>query len=105
MGNPRRANGTRRDKLRARIKARRDECGICHGARGPIDYDGPYKFPDGSQNPLAFVVDEIVPVSKGGSPFEMANCRAAHFICNAERGAKMDYVNAPQKTQRHSRSW
>lgn len=37
-------------------------------------------------HPMSFVVDEIVPVSKGGSPFTMDNTRPAHYICNARRG-------------------
>ena len=35
---------------------------------------------------MSFVVDEVVPVSKGGSPFEFDNTRPAHWICNARRG-------------------
>lgn len=31
-------------------------------------------------------VDEIVPVSLGGSPYERTNCRLAHRICNQMRG-------------------
>lgn len=34
--NPRRANGTLRNKYRARLRAIGGECGICHGRLGPI---------------------------------------------------------------------
>ena len=37
-------------------------------------------------HPMSFVVDEIIPVSQGGSPYTMDNTRPAHWICNARRG-------------------
>lgn len=37
-------------------------------------------------HPMSFVVDEIVPVSRGGDPLDPANTRPAHWICNARRG-------------------
>lgn len=37
-------------------------------------------------HPMSFVVDEIIPVSKGGDPLDFANTRPAHWICNARRG-------------------
>ena len=36
---------------------------------------------------MSFVVDEIIPVSQGGDPYDPNNTRAAHWICNARRGA------------------
>ena len=69
MGNPRRANGHRRDKVRARVLREEDDCWLCGK---PVDKTlGPYL--DGSPE-----VDEIVPVSLGGDPFARANCRLAH---------------------------
>ena len=35
---------------------------------------------------MSFEVDEIVPVSMGGSPFDRDNVDAAHRICNQKRG-------------------
>ena len=35
---------------------------------------------------MSFEVDEIVPVSKGGSPTDRANVAPAHRICNQRRG-------------------
>ena len=85
--NPRRANGSARDAVRRRWRARGEPCGICGK---PIDYSLGYvvdaRTGKRRLHPLAFVVDEIVPVSKGGSPFDMANTRPAHNICNARRG-------------------
>lgn len=88
MGNPRRANGARRDSIRARWRAIGDPCHICGH---PIDYSlGMIADPlTGKRrpHPMSFVVDEIVPVSKGGDPLDFANTRPAHWICNARRGA------------------
>lgn len=84
-GNPRRTNGWRRNQIRKRLKATGGVCALCHR---PIDYDAPYLLDDGRVNPWCFVVDEIVPVSRGGSPYELANCQPAHHICNAIAGDK-----------------
>lgn len=85
--NPRRANGSARDRLRARIKARGEPCAICGR---PIDYTlGMITDPRTGRrrpHPMSFVVDEILPVSQGGSPTDPANTRPAHWICNARRG-------------------
>lgn len=93
MNNPRYANGNQRRKNRARIKAAGGPCGICRGALGPIHYNEP----SDARHPLSFVVDEIHPVSKWrqfgyDSPEAAAadfdNLQAAHWICNARKGAK-----------------
>lgn len=85
--NPRRANGAARDKIRARWRARGENCAICGK---PIDYSlGTIVDPRTGRarpHPMSFVVDEIVPVSQGGSPFSMDNTRPAHWICNSRRG-------------------
>ena len=94
-GNPRRSNGSARNKLRARIKALGLPCHICGR---PIDYS----LPPGT--PMSFEVDEIVPVSRGGDPLDMANCAAAHRICNQRKGdgTKKRAFASPLP---HSRSW
>jgi len=85
--NPRRSNGSARDKLRARWRAIGDPCHICGK---PIDYSlGMVTDPRTGRrkpHPMSFVVDEIVPVSQGGDPLDFANTRPAHWICNARRG-------------------
>ena len=85
--NPRRANGSARSKLRARVAARGDVCAICGR---PIDYSlGMIIDPRTGRarpHPYSFVLDEIVPVSRGGDPLDPANVRPAHWICNARRG-------------------
>ena len=93
MANPRYKNGNLRRKYRARFKAMQCECGICKGKLGPIHYDEP----SDSMHPLSFVIDEIRPVAHwkkhGYSSPEAAaqdwtNLQAAHWICNAKKGAK-----------------
>lgn len=82
--NPRYANGNARRKLRARLKAEQRDCWICRAFGRParIDYDLPH------MHPMSFVVDELIPVSKGGSPLNYHNVDAAHRRCNGWRGNK-----------------
>lgn len=47
---------------------------------------------------MSFEVDEIVPVSKGGSPIDRSNVAAAHRICNQKRGNR-DITCSPQPRQ------
>lgn len=72
--NPRRTY--RRDVLRGRVRAMGEPCHIC-GL--PIDYSLP------ARHPLSYELDEVVPVSKGGDPASLANCRPAHRCCNQWR--------------------
>ena len=72
--NPRRSY--RRDVLWRRVRALGRPCWIC-GL--PIDYGAP------SKTPLSFELDELVPVSKGGDPADMANTAPAHRCCNQWR--------------------
>ena len=95
--NPRRANSTIRNKQRAYWKARGLPCGICGKA---IDYSlGYIKDPltgKRRMHPMAFVIDEIIPVSRGreggySSPeacaLGVSNQRPAHYIGNARGGS------------------
>lgn len=85
--NPRRANGSARDAIRARWRAIGDPCHLCGK---PINYELGMVTDKATgkkrPHPMSFVVDEIVPVSKGGSPLDFANTRPAHWVCNARRG-------------------
>lgn len=82
--NPRWASSARK-KLQARYRALGAPCAICGM---PIDYSLGMVTENGKRkpHPLSFVIDEIVPVSQGGSPFTFENTRPAHWICNARRG-------------------
>ena len=77
---PRTSNGTARKKMRARVRAEESVCWIC---KQPVDTSLPAGLP------LSPEVDEIVPVSLGGDPFDRSNCRLAHRICNQRRGNKL----------------
>ena len=93
--NPRTANGHRRRELRKRVLAEEHLCGICgrpvdktlsalpgeHGAKCPR-----YSCEGCIPHPMRAEVDEIVPVSLGGSPYDRDNCRLAHRLCNQRRG-------------------
>lgn len=92
--NPRYLNGNFRRKCRARFRAMGAPCGICHGKLGEIHYDEP----SDSAHPLSFVIDEIKPVSRWkefgyDSPeaacLDWDNLQAAHYCCNAAKGAKI----------------
>ena len=87
--NPRRSNGTQRNKIRARWRAIGAPCALCGKA---IDYSLGYVTDPITgrrrMHPMAFVVDEIVPVSLGGDPLDFTNTQPAHWICNARRGNK-----------------
>ena len=84
MTNPRRKNGHRRDQVTAWLKAQGRPCWICQAFGRPATID--YSLP--SRHPWSFEVDELVPVSKGGSPYDKNNVDAAHRRCNQWRGNK-----------------
>ena len=76
-GNPRRANGHRRDQVRRRVLREETDCWLCG-----LPVDKTLKTPD----PGSPEVDEVIPVSLGGSPVDRANCRLSHRLCNVRRG-------------------
>ena len=82
--NPRRANASRRDATVRWLRSQGRPCWICRaiGRSGTIDYSLP------ARHPLSFECDELVPVSKGGSPTARSNVDAAHRCCNQWRGNK-----------------
>lgn len=94
--NPRWKSGRRR-KYRQRYKAMQAPCALCGGRLGRIHYEEP----SDAKHPLSFVIDEKIPVSKwreGGysSPSAAAddfgNTQPAHWICNARKGNKLNYL-------------
>ncbi|KAA8828304.1 HNH endonuclease [Bifidobacterium tissieri] len=74
--NPRNANGHRRRQIQARVLAAYDTCHLCGR---PVDKTLPAGLPGSPE------VDEIIPVSRGGSPYQFTNCRLAHRWCNRIR--------------------
>lgn len=93
--NPRYANGARRRAIRARLLASQDVCAICGQA-----IDKALKTP----HPMSPEVDEVVPVSRGGDPLDIRNCRLVHRICNLRRGNRPDGA-ATTAPVPHSRDW
>lgn len=94
--NPRRSNGARRDALRRRVRAMGLPCHICGK---PIDYD----LPPG--DPMAYELDELVPVSRGGDPLDPDNVAPAHRICNQKRGNRTDVPSVGRDLFPTSRAW
>jgi len=81
--NPRVANGHRRRQLRAQVLAEEDHCWLCGGW---VDKELP------AGHPMAAEVDEVLPVSLGGNPYDRANCRLAHRLHNQQRGNGLGHV-------------
>lgn len=80
--NPRYADYQQRVNVRKWLRSQGRPCWICRafGRTGTIDYSLP------ARHPFSFEVDELVPVSKGGSPTSRANVDATHRCCNEWRG-------------------
>ena len=57
-----------------------------------------YDLPAG--DPMSFEVDEIVPVSLGGSPIDPNNVQPAHRICNQRKGAHVPGDAKPVEIRR-----
>lgn len=88
---PRRANGHRRRQLVARVLAEEAVCALCGrpvdktltnlpGRHSPrcTTPDCPGCIP----HPHRPEVDEDLPVTRGGSPYDRANCHLMHRECN-----------------------
>jgi 5-methylcytosine-specific restriction endonuclease McrA len=85
MPDPRSQRPPRR-QVRKRVLAEEDTCWICNQ---PVDKTLPCWLPGSPE------VDEIIPVSLGGSPTDRANCRLSHRLCNVRRG------NGTRTSRRH----
>lgn len=94
--NPRRTNGAKRTALRKRVKSLGLPCAICGRA---IDYSLPVG------DPMSYELDEIVPVSKGGSPYDFDNVQPAHRICNQQKGNGDRVPKAKMSDFPTSRDW
>lgn len=91
MSNARQGNGNLYRKNQARLRAEGRPCALCGQ---PIDYSLTTIYDPVRKkripNPWRFEVDHIVPVSRGGDPYDYANLQAAHRICNQRKGNRMD---------------
>lgn len=77
---PRKQQGTLRATVRKKILAMYDHCAICGRF---VDKTLP------QYDPMAPEVDEIIPVSRGGSPVDIDNLQLTHRKCNEMKGNKM----------------
>ena len=77
---------TTRDQHRAAIRRTKPACGICEQE---IDYS--LRYPD----PMAFVVDHVFPVGKGGED-TLENKQAAHSVCNRTKWDRLPGWDAPR---------
>ena len=94
--NPRRSNSHRRNTLRARVLSSEDTCWLC---TLPVDVTLPPGMPDSPE------IDEIIPVSLGGSPYDRDNVHLAHRLCNQRRGNRMPSKPVITTTPATSRAW
>jgi len=86
-------NGRPYRRLVAAQKALGLPCWICgHNIPGNVD---------GRTHPLAFTLDHLIPLSRGGDLLDPANARSAHRRCNSSRGNR----TTPQPQRRASRAW
>lgn len=79
MGSNAHRNSARRDRMRQRIARTRAACHICGK---PIDYTLDHL------DPKSFVIDHVVPLTKGGTD-TLDNVKAAHRDCNSAKRARL----------------
>lgn len=96
MRNPRYANGHRRRQLRAQVLAEEDLCWLCNQ---PVDKTLP------AGHPMAPELDEVIPVSKGGNPYDRTNVRLAHRLHNQQRGNGDNHQRPRITTYTATRTW
>lgn len=87
-------NTTVRDQHRRAIARTKPPCGICG-----VEIDYTLRYPD----PMAYVVDHIIPVNHGGSD-DLSNKQAAHNACNRLKWDRVE-GDATPVTFVTSRAW
>lgn len=76
-----------------------EPCAICGQ---PIDVARAWIVDDDGRrkrDPLSCECDEVVPVSRGGSPVDLENVRPVHRICNERRGAGRDVLRRSKASE------
>lgn len=66
---------------RRAIQSKDPVCGICGK---PIDMNAP------AQSPMSCEVDHIIPISRGGAPYDIDNLQLTHMRCNRQKFNKLD---------------
>lgn len=87
--NPRYANPRERRRIRQWLLKTQTHCALCGG-----EIDKRLKCP----HPDSAVVDEIIPISKGGSPIDPNNVQLAHWKCNARKSDSLPQTDQNNKT-------
>ena len=72
-------DATRAKRFRSAIAKSKPACHICGQA---ILWDADH------MDPLAFVIDHVIPLAKGGLD-ELSNIKAAHRECNSKKRARI----------------
>ncbi len=72
----------------------------CWWCGKPIRYDITGSL--AGRHPLAFTLDHLIPLSRGGALLDPANRRSAHRKCNSARGNRTDHNRQPIRA---SREW
>lgn len=71
----------KRQRIKRALAAVERECWLC---LEPLDFT----ISD-NRDPRFVVVDEELPVSKGGDPLDIDGCHLVHRQCNARKGARI----------------
>lgn len=113
--NPRYANGHRRRQVQRRVLAEESTCWLCGGEVDktlgiqPGIHSDRCTSPDCPgcvRHPMSASIDEVVPVSLGGSAIDRSNCRLAHLIHNIQRGnGTRGRTKVPARSLSTSRLW
>ncbi len=95
---PRVRNPAKRRELRARVFAASDVCALCGYHVDKLL--GPY-------TPESPELDEIIPVDRGGDPYDLNNLQLTHRKCNRQKSNKipMNFAVAPIEQIPHSHVW
>lgn len=100
-----RGSARKRHAIKQRLSAEQKQCFLC---LEPLDFE----ISDW-RDPLFVVIDEYIPVSKGGDPLDIANCNLAHNRCNGRKGGRIlprgafakDRARAAGEKPKTSRKW
>lgn len=95
---PRRQFPEIREALRKRVYAMSDTCGVCGREVDKTLAAG---------SPLSPELDEIIPIARGGSAYDIDNLQLTHRVCNRRKGTKVAGDDIPKDLNPipNSREW
>lgn len=109
MGNPRYVNWKARERALAIVRQRAaqgEPCALC-GLPIDLSREQTYIDPkDGKRKraPWSLECDEIIPISRGGSPIDPTNIQPTHRACNQRKGNR-GAVQVETLSPKTSRQW